>query len=1638
MYRTLPTALGLALALLGPFAAAQRLVGADTVYGHEWIDRSGEYLKIAVTDPGLVAFDADVLIANGWGDVDAAELSLWHFGAEVPLHVPAAGTLAPGDRIAFVHDPAAAIAYEAAQFPGGADGMLSTQQRLVSDTVAYFLRRGGGGRARFEERSGATASFPEAAWTARRQRGFAKAQAFYKKEIDSYSAKYSSFRTGEGWGTAPALESRVRLVAEDAVAGQSGARLHLRTSASFNLGSRVRSVRLASVELRRDTLASTAFSRDDLAVPAAVDLSQGPELEVVGLGSANDKYAVGDVRLEYRAYNRYAGRALRLLADAGAPLGVTGLPDGRAAYVYHVGSRAVYRVDGGDSVAVAIEGLLPGDEVYVASAEGDYPVVVTPWSPPADVDPATEYLVVTSRRTSGWSEGAAAWTAFRQNPRYGGYRTQVVYVEDLYDLYGSGTPNDPQAIRSALSRAADGGRLAHVLLFGKGRRFEDVRHPRQLADPRNATFFCPTYGTPSSDNLLAVHPLRERMLVNVARVAAETTEESAILLEKTRISEDVLADDPELGSRTWVKDVLHITGGTNAAEQNDIQNGMRGMESALAGSAYGPEFTRVAKNASVPVQTGDFDRLFARINEGVGFAAFFGHGSPQTFEIRFDRPDRLRNAGKYPALFAYGCYAGDANFAFETIGERFVFLEDAGFAMFAATTGLGYPFALRGFGTQFYAAFGGEHYGDPVATSLRAAINEGLSEPSYVNRQQAEQFLLQGDPAFVGFKPAGPDVVVDAGSFAVGPAPLVPSVDTFRATVDLRNLGRGFADSFHVVVERQSSLRERVVVDTVAVPGFAQSRRVAIALPSWGPDGGGLNQLWLTVQGVPGEEIMAGALANNRPEPLGFFVADARTRVLYPADGERVTRDSLTFYAEFGRPFDGRQRFEWELSDREDFAAVLERVALESGSLSAWRPSVGLQGGTRYWVRSRTSVDTVWDAVTFTTAAAAERGLDVATATQFAAGESADLSPLPDGSWAFDTLYLNKQFQNVAYGGTERPYLITGFESPYFSMRPWDFTDTAVSLLLVENETGYERFNSGGEYGSIDFKTNQRSFSYHVSTPQERARVVDFIDDVAEDGQIVFFFTVFRQGRDFQPDAWFADSTRAGDRTLIGVLREQGAQRLEEWRDRESVPYTFIFRKGRGPIVESVGDSASAVTYDSFEVPITSGQGAYLSPAIGPFVSASALSWEVAAPPAGEEDALSVELLGLGPEGDTVRLGQSGEYAGAFALPEAARDYGYYAIRVSQTDLTTRTPNPIRRLGVTGALRPELVFDPRIAFGGFVDTVPAEGTPPFELGLRNVSPTPITKPYRLRVTNITSDAEYDADTLASLAPWGTTVWQGSYDLPDERAELSVGLELEASAAEGERFAGNNIAFTQVAREVDATAPALRVLVDGEPLRHRALLAPAPSFRIELRDDLAIDAATVATPELRLTLPDGTVLSGAELPGELRPDSGDGPTELAYRYEPGTLADGVYRLSVRAFDARGNATANSSQQWSFEIANARAISHLLPYPNPMVDRVRFQYELTGEVPSDYQIDIYTSSGRLVRSLGPAELGALQIGRQLTDGAWDGTDAFGQRLARGTYLYRFEVAETASGEAYEARETAAAQYFRSGFGKLVMLR
>ena len=114
-----------------------------------------------------------------------------------------------------------------------------------------------------------------------------------------------------------------------------------------------------------------------------------------------------------------------------------------------------------------------------------------------------------------------------------------------------------------------------------------------------------------------------------------------------------------------------------------------------------------------------------------------------------------------------------------------------------------------------------------------------------------------------------------------------------------------------------------------------------------------------------------------------------------------------------------------------------------------------------------------------------------------------------------------------------------------------------------------------------------------------------------------------------------------------------------------------------------------------------------------------------------------------------------------------------------------------------------------------------------------------------------------------------------------------------------------------------------------------------------------------------------------------------------------------------------------------------MTDVLNYPNPFSTSTRFVYTLTGaEVPERFDIQIFTISGRLVKTIDLAGLDDVHIGKNISDFAWDGRDEYGDLLANGVYIYK--VIARINGQDIVYRDEGVSSLFKNGFGKMYLMR
>jgi hypothetical protein len=329
----------------------------------------------------------------------------------------------------------------------------------------------------------------------------------------------------------------------------------------------------------------------------------------------------------------------------------------------------------------------------------------------------------------------------------------------------------------------------------------------------------------------------------------------------------------------------------------------------------------------------------------------------------------------------------------------------------------------------------------------------------------------------------------------------------------------------------------------------------------------------------------------------------------------------------------------------------------------------------------------------------------------------------------------------------------------------------------------------------------------------------------------------------------------------------------------------------------------------------------------------------------------------------------------------------------------------------------------------------------------NLSDTPAdTIVVTLELTDMNNNTTVvAADTLSSLAA-------------DSEASLSFELEtlgllgdnqLTLTAEQPglpEALTFNNTAITNFTVRGDRVPPALRVTVDGteypadpEPIRDLQSpdipqLPARPTIEVVFTDENPFRLLTDTTLAT-ITLDDNVIPFNS--PDVQFEPATEAKNEARIIYTPDfTGEDAVHTLVVTAFDVNGNEAEGSPYQFHFRIATTFALESVYPYPNPMSSFTRFAFLVQGAntaLIDDFRIRIYTLSGRVVQEFDLVENPSRLDGNQLQVGwnklTWNGTDADGDLLAPGVYLYKVYLK-------VDGQEVAVNN--ESGIEKLVIIR
>jgi hypothetical protein len=135
-----------------------------------------------------------------------------------------------------------------------------------------------------------------------------------------------------------------------------------------------------------------------------------------------------------------------------------------------------------------------------------------------------------------------------------------------------------------------------------------------------------------------------------------------------------------------------------------------------------------------------------------------------------------------------------------------------------------------------------------------------------------------------------------------------------------------------------------------------------------------------------------------------------------------------------------------------------------------------------------------------------------------------------------------------------------------------------------------------------------------------------------------------------------------------------------------------------------------------------------------------------------------------------------------------------------------------------------------------------------------------------------------------------------------------------------------------------------------------------------------------------------------------------------KYKVNDLEEGVHTLKLRVWDVYNN-PSDANTEFIVAKSAQMALKHVLNYPNPFTTSTEFFFEHNQPNSTlDVQLQVFTISGKLVKTIHTF---VRTEGFRSEGIPWNGLDDYGDKIARGVYVYRIKV-RTQGGEPAEKIE------------------
>ncbi|MBK7790442.1 MAG: hypothetical protein IPJ54_18100 [Saprospiraceae bacterium] len=1604
------------VAFVSPLSG-QMKVGNQVFYGNEWINHAQTYHKLKVGHDGLHKINHALLSQLGLLQGGSAErIAIFKNGKQIPLYLTSPNQLGDQDFILFYGEKNT-IELDTFLFANWKQELLNPFDSYFSDSSAYYLTYLPTGQTglRYEVLSPnyINHGLPSELYYLHTDEYCYRDRYYKPNTFHSNDLQFSNMVSSEGFSKDFSSFTSVDFNVYDVyVSPGVPAKLGMHISTNQNFSNQNRK----SISLNNNLLGINTEKRNVVARPvfdiAGSDLKNtnnvtitSPDLEYFGLAGLSITYP-RSFNFKQVPFALYSGSGKKYVELSEFDYAYEVVLDPSAGKAYKLNKL-------GDNKAE----LITSDQDFSVVLDKEATTLTTAqtftFRDISQLNP--EFLIITSTKLYNTKGGQVDeinnYKRYKESAEGGSYKTEVVFVDEIYNQFGYGIENHVMAFKNFSHYVEKNWpSLEYVLLLGKGLEYFNTRNEDQINSQLYSHHFVPSFGSPPSDVLLFSDGISFDAKYSIGRLAATNMEEIGFYLEKLKTHDAAIKSN----DTDWLKKILHLGGGGELGEQIQIKSNLNVMKKLIEGDMYGGTVNSYYKDNSSSTSIANLPKITETINNGVSILCFFGHSSVGLFDYTLDDPKNYNNAGKLPFLLSLGCYSGNICSSSTGISEKFVLSPNKGSIGFVAASGSAYINTQGSMGINFYTELTGAFYNKPVGKIYRklALDAENILKGDYTSQNNEgfstmyQQLMLHGDPSLIihGFEK--PDFSIAANSVTTLPNPVVVQKDSLELLFDVKNSGKSVEDSINVVVLHKGP-NDKVIssrVLRIATPKYNSNFHLKLNVQ--GVDIVGLNKIKITVDEAGEVDELK---EDNNEFEYNFLVLSSKIKANHPHEFAIVDQSKpFTLVANSINSIAELKDYIIQIDTTESFNSPLmvERIFTDAPGSIEWQPDFIPVHNTTYYWRVAENKDLGngldWSSSSFTYLIDGGEGWTQRHYYQFLKNEYFQMSAQPANHFQFGGINYLVNVKSQRYiDDLNIPYTtING--AKWGSLTP-NQGNANLMNVTVWTSRGLWRNNSTTDYGSLPYSKN--IFAYDISTKQGRKGIKELLDAVPDSAYVMLFVSFTKVPSDFNYQEWETDLNTLGY-SLYNTLADWGATQFIEYKTSGPKPYIFVMQKNVGKIHEEIGETTFDQLNYSTVVPASAYEGKMWQ-TIGPVIAWDEFDWNIyettplIAPIKAAVNIYTIDNNGV----ETLHLSDVTTKTDLSDIN--ALTHPYIRIEYSSLDWDDFEPADVLHWTVKYTGLPDLVLevdnDPSIP-----DTI--DQGEPLKLSslikLKGLNQLDSCKTsFKLVSSNNTSIGE-DV-VVQNLSASQAKAVDYTFETSKINGLHQIVVSVNEEQRPQEKYYTNNSGIKTIFIKPDKINPAMDVTFDGVKIINGDLVSPTPDIVIRINDEnkylhlestslARIELITMATGNTEVLSPDDSRLSFAF-------EHKTGKNEARITFSP-TLEDGDYTLLVQTQDESGNVSGNNMYTVEFRVSAEKKFSNFYNYPNPFSTSTQFIFEFSGGLPENMKLQIMTLSGKVVKEVTMDELGPLRVGINRTLYRWDGTDDFGNKLGNGVYLMK----------------------------------